>query len=226
MHRLVITASALALAACSASPSPSNADTFIEPPTGAKDVSSNTDVERFFPLVDGTVYSYRTETEEGDQGMLIARVHRVDATHGELRYPTGRKRFVFTPDGVALESNLNYVLKGPIQVGTRFTGQNGGQAQIVDVGVTMTVKAGTFDGCLRVVEERRGDRPARYSTVFCPTIGVVAIDAAAGMSFERAELVSAGPAVNLNDGTTVVPGPEPPPSQIPGPPPPPGAPPP
>lgn len=210
--------STLALAACSAS-APAGADLFIGPPTGVAGVSSNTEVERYFPLVDGTVYSYRTETEDGDRGMLIARVHRRDATHGELVYPTGRKRFVYTPEGILQEPNSNFVLKGPLQRGTTFRGQNGGRAEIVDVGVVMDVKAGSYRDCIRVVEQRGGDRPARYSTTFCPDVGVVAIDAEAGMTFERAELVSAGPALNITDGTTVVPGPEAP-GAIPGPPPP------
>lgn len=211
---------ALSLGACSAA-APTGADLFIGPPTGVSGVSSNTDVERYFPLVDGTVFSYRTETEDGDSGILVARVHRTDATHGELVYPTGKKRFVYTPEGIRQEPNPNYVLKGPLQRGTTFRGQNGGRAEIVEIGVVMDVKAGSYQNCLRVVEQRGGDRPARFATTFCPDVGVVAIEASSGMSFERAELVSAAPAVNINDGTTVVPGPDASPGGIPGPPPPP-----
>lgn len=219
----------LSLGACSGA-APTGADLFIGPPTGVSGVSSNTDVERYFPLVDGTVFSYRTETEDGDSGILVARVHRTDATHGELLYPTGKKRFVYTPDGIRQEPSafahdgapsFNFVLKGPLQRGTTFRGQNGGRAEIVEIGVVMDVKAGSYQNCLRVVEQRAGDRPARFATTFCPDVGVVAIEASSGMSFERAELVSAAPAVNINDGTTVVPGPEGAPGGIPGPPPPP-----
>ncbi len=223
VHRILLATSAvlatLTLGACSAAP-PAGADKFIAPPTGVSGVSSNTDVERYFPLVDGTIFSYRTETEDGDSGILVARVHRTDATHGELVYPTGKKRFVYAPDGILLEPSGSFVLKGPLQRGTTFRGQNGGRAEIVETGVVMDVKAGSYRDCIRVVEQRGGDRPARYATTFCPDVGVVAVEASAGMSFERAELVSAAPALNITDGTTVVPGPEAPLNGIPGPPPP------
>lgn len=203
--------SALGLTGACAGPQEGAAGSkFFDAPTGAAGVSSSTEVERFFPLNDGTLYHYATENEAGERGILIARVHRIDATHGELVFPTGKKRFEYTPQGIKQLPSGDFVLAAPLAAGATFRGQNGGQAVIADTGLTITVKAGSYKDCLRVIEERSGDRRARYSTTFCPDIGVVALEAQAGMSFERAELVSAGPAVNIErDGLTVEPTPTP-----------------
>lgn len=205
--------------ACSAA-SPAATDKFLAPPDGVSGVSSNTSVERYFPMIDGTIYNYRTEAEDGDPGMLIIRVRRTDATHGELLYKNGRrKRFSYSPEGVRIEGpGNNFVLVAPIQAGVTFRGQNGCPAHIDSVGVVMDVKAGSYRDCVRTVELCSGDRKIRYSTTLCPDIGVVVMDAEAGTAYDHAELVSAGPPIDITDGTTVVPGPESGP--IPGPPPP------
>ncbi|MBK8254562.1 MAG: hypothetical protein IPK82_18080 [Polyangiaceae bacterium] len=195
-------ASALLVYACAAcgSSSDANKSQLLAPTNGAVGVSSQTDAERFFPLVDGTLFHYETTNESGEKGILIARVHRTDQTRGELVFPTGKKRFVYTSAGVTLDPSGDFVLAAPIAVGTTFRGQNGGRAVIEDVAVVIDVKAGSYRDCVRVVEERGGDRRARYTTTFCPNVGIVAIEAEAGTSFERAELVSAGPPIDLEKG--------------------------
>jgi hypothetical protein len=216
------------VSACSAaSSSPAAGDKFLAPPDGVSGVSSNTSVERYFPMVDGTIYNYRTTAEDGDPGLLIIRVRRADATHGELLYKNGRKkRFAYSPEGVRIEGTGNFVLVAPIQAGVTFRGQNGCPAHIEDVGVVMDVKAGSYTDCVRTVELCSGDTKVRYSTTLCLDIGVVVMDAEAGTAYDHAELVSAGPPVDITDGTTVIPGPEggpipgpPPPSPMPAPPP-------
>jgi hypothetical protein len=198
---------ALLAAACTGPAASGGGSKFFDAPTGLAGASSSTDVERYFPLVDGTVFHYETTNEMGERGVLIARVHRVDATRGELIFPTGRKRFSYTPEGVRLDGTGDFVLAAPIADGATFRGQNGGRAVIEDTQVVIDVKAGSYQRCVRVVEERGGDRRARFATTFCPGVGVVALEAQSGMSFERAELVSAGPPVNVErDGLTVVPG--------------------
>src|SRR5262245_41221270 len=106
---------ALVLAGCSgATP---NAATWTAPPTGLKDASSGTKIERLFPLVDGQIYQYATSNEMGEEGLLVARVFRADTTHGELRYPSGRvKRFEYAEDGVKIMPTGAYLLKAPLDM--------------------------------------------------------------------------------------------------------------
>jgi hypothetical protein len=159
---------------------------------GRKDVASGSALERFFPLVDGMVYHYVTENKLGEQGLLIARVARVDEKFGELRFPTGVKRFGFVPDGVVLEASGGpiYLLKEPLAVGTSWRGEHGGVTRIQSTSAAVDVPAGHFEGCVQTLEERLGDRPIRYATTYCPAVGVVMLEAVSGASLERAALKS------------------------------------
>ncbi|WP_437733455.1 hypothetical protein [Sorangium sp. So ce1335] len=194
-----LSALALALLGCGGSGAPDAA-----PPTawnaaadGQKGASSGTQAERYFPLVDGHVYHYVTLGDGGGQGLLVARVHRADARRGELRFPSGVKRFEFTGEGVVRSDTGVFVLKEPIAPGTTWTGEHGGRARIAAVDAAVEVPAGRFTGCVQTVEERLGDRPARYVSTFCPDVGVVALEAASGASYEKAELKSYAPPFDM-----------------------------
>ena len=190
-----------ALLACGATTPDDDAskNTWTASPTGQQGVTSGSELERYFPLVDGNVYQYVTEGETGEQGMLVARVHRADAARGELRFPSGAKRFEYVSDGLKISTGMGqaYVLKTPIAVGTSWTGEHGGQTRIISVNAIIDVKAGHFTGCVQTLEERRGDRPVKYATTFCPGTGIVLLEAASGAALERAELSSYGAPVKL-----------------------------
>ncbi|MEO7329618.1 MAG: hypothetical protein ABI193_13650 [Minicystis sp.] len=172
---------------------------------GKKDVASGTQLERFFPLVDGMVYQYATENEVGEPGLLIARAFRSSEKAGELRFPNGSKRFAYAADGVVFQSADGpvYLLKLPLTVGSTFRGEHGGQTKVLEISATLDTPAGHFDGCVRTLEERLGDRPVRYATTYCPAVGVVLLEAATGANFERASLKSYAAAVEIpgGDGT-------------------------
>ena len=158
----------LVTAGCSGSTGPASTP-WTAPPSGMQGVKSGSDVERFFPLVDGQIYQYATTNELNDEGLLVARVFRSDPSHGELRYPSGRvKSFEFGPEGVKLVPSGAFVLKAPLQPSTTWRGENGGKTTIVAVNVPADVKAGHYEQCLQTLEERGGDQPIRLGTTFCP----------------------------------------------------------
>ncbi|WP_437957441.1 hypothetical protein WME76_39995 [Sorangium sp. So ce119] len=206
-----LAALALALLGCGGAPGAAQPTAWSAAPDGQEGASSGTQAERYFPLVDGHVYHYVTLSDGGGEGMLVARVHRADARRGELRFPSGVKRFEFTGEGVLRSDTGVFVLKEPIAPGTTWTGEHGGRARITAVDAAVEVPAGRFTGCVQTVEERLGDRPARYVSTFCPDVGVVAIEAESGASHERAELKSYAPPFDMGpDGVRRTPV-EPPP---------------
>ncbi|MFT3773502.1 MAG: hypothetical protein QM820_49630 [Minicystis sp.] len=199
---------AIALAACSGGPTPVASSPWLAPSEGQKDVASGTSLERFFPLVDGMVYTYKTVNEVGEEGFLIARVYRSDPQHGELRFPTGSKRFEFARDGVILKGRGgdSYVLKAPLEVGTTWVGEHGGKTRVLSVTATVDTPAGHHEGCVQTLEERLGDAPVRYATTFCPAVGVVNLEVATGANYERAELKTYAPPMRMRpDGTDRLP---------------------
>jgi hypothetical protein len=152
--------------------------------------------DRYFPLEDGRIYAY--ETREGaETGMLVAKVRRPDAAHGELRLSNATKRFVYERDGVRYDTGI-YVLKTPIEIGTSWPGEHGGTTVIESIDARAVVPAGSYDGCVRTVE--RGGRPPGgvYANTYCPTVGMVLLEVNAMGTEARAALKSYGFPVKID----------------------------
>jgi hypothetical protein len=165
-------------------------------PVATKPAASGSSVEQFFPLEEGRIYHYVT-SEGGETGMLVAKVHRTDPTHGELRLSNATKRFVFSPDSVAYDTGA-FILKGPIAVGTSWPGEHGGTTRIATVDAAPKVPSGTYASCVQTVEE--GGRPpgAKYVTTYCPGVGMVLLEIQVAGGEAKAELKSYGLPVKID----------------------------
>jgi hypothetical protein len=157
--------------------------------------ASGSSAEQYFPLEEGRIYAYAT-SENGETGMLVAKVHRSDATHGELRLSNATKRFVFTPQGVAYDGGA-FILKAPLDVGATWPGEHGGTAKVVSIDSSPKVVAGSYSSCVQTVEE--GGRPegSKYVTTYCPGVGMVLLEVHAAGGEARAELKSYGAPVKI-----------------------------
>ena len=153
--------------------------------------------ERFFPLEEGNLYNYATAEGE-DSGMLVAKVKRSDATHGELRLSNRSDRFVYSPQGVAYDVTGIFVLKEPLEVGTTWPGEHGGTTRIEAIDASVKVIAGSYAGCVRTVEEGGRIQGARYASTFCAGIGMVLVEITAPAGKARIELRSYGPPVKID----------------------------
>ena len=164
-------------------------------PGVATKLASGSSAEQYFPLEEGRIYAYATQ-ENGETGMLVAKVHRTDATHGELRLSNTSKRFVFTPEGVAYDGGA-FILKSPLDVGATWPGEHGGTTKVVSTDASPKVVAGSYGSCVQTVEE--GGRPegSKYATTYCPGVGMVLLEVHAPGAEARAELKSYAPPVKI-----------------------------
>lgn len=162
----------------------------VKAPAASGTATSGSAAERFFPLVEGKLYHYVTR-ENGETGMLVARVHRTDATHGELRLSNATKRFVYGPSGVSYDGGAT-ILKAPVEPGTTWPGEHGGTTKIAATEANVTVAAGTYSGCVQTVEEGGRIPGARYATTYCPGVGMVLLEVSAVGAEARAELKKYG----------------------------------
>jgi hypothetical protein len=168
----------------------------VEAPTAPVRAASASAVEQYFPLEEGRIYSYAT-TENNETGMLVAKVHRTDATHGELRLSNATKRFVFSPGTVAYDTGA-IILKAPLDVGATWPGEHGGTTRVVATDAAPKVPAGNYTSCVLTVEE--GGRPpgSKYSTTYCPGVGMVVLEVHAAGGEAKAELKSYGLPVKID----------------------------
>ena len=205
----------LMVAACTSKPPYQPPPTDQLPPLTRTHVSSGLPIEQLFPLVDGHIYNYAKQTTDGrsadgaDTALLIANVVRTGELRGELHMSGSTRYFEYASDGLTVLSATTgartYVLKWPPTLDQQWYGEHRGRVQVTAIDQTVTVRAGSFSGCVTVVEARRGDLPARFETTFCPNVGIVLLQAASGNIEERAELVSYGPPVTIGpDGVRVL----------------------
>lgn len=164
-------------------------------------------VARYFPLTDGMVYTYATVDEYGQADTVVVRVHRSDETHGDLILWRMTKRYALEADGVVWTSPRGpvYVLHAPLRVGATWPGAQG-PVHVAEVGVEVDTPSGSYQGCVRTVEEKTGDVPVLYGTTYCPDVGIVLFEATSGARHEQAVLRSrAVPADFRPDGVYVHP---------------------
>jgi hypothetical protein len=159
-----------------------------------------TDVERYMPLKADTVYAFETSIENsGEKGVLMMHVDRPRANQAVLVVGGKAQRLEIEKQGIRL-SNGGWLLKAPLSVAAQFKGQFG-QVVIRSTDATVDTPAGRFTGCVETIEESTAVQK-RVTTVFCPDIGIVALDAEGtiGDDFgrERAVLRSYGPRVDIN----------------------------
>ena len=164
------------------------------PPVAATPASASS-VETYFPLEEGRLYNYVTN-DNGETGMLVAKVHRTDPLHGELRLSNATKRFVYSPEGVAYDTGL-YILKSPLDVGKAWPGEHGGTTRVAATDAAPKVLAGSYSSCVQTIEE--GGRPpgSKYTSTYCPGVGMVLLEVSAAGGEGRAELKSYGAPVKI-----------------------------
>jgi hypothetical protein len=187
--RILVLATALVLISCS---DPKRAST----PAAAAKVSGVSSVEPYFPLEEGRIYNYVT-TENGETGMLIAKVHRTDAAHGELRLSNATKRFVYGADSVGYDGGAT-LLKGPLDVGASWPGEHGGTTRVVTTSASPKVPAGAYSACVQTIEEGGRLAGAKFATTYCPGVGMVLLEINVAGGEARAELKSYAPPFRID----------------------------
>jgi hypothetical protein len=156
------------------------------------------EVERFLPLKDDTVFTYAVwlpESVEPEQ--LILQVERRVPGRASLRSGNSVKRLEFVADGVRLVSG-GYLLKAPLEPGAHWVGP-AGRVHVTAMNREVTVAAGQFAGCLETTETGRDAAASRaIVTTYCPGIGIVKFSADDGERQERFELKAYGPHIRID----------------------------
>ena len=156
--------------------------------------SSGSLAERYFPIVDGNIYSFATKDAALGDGLLTMKAHRTDALHGELIVGAAVKSFVYSPNAVSYESGAT-VLTAPFEKGTSWEGEHGCPCTIAETGMKVELLERTASDCLETSEVCRAG--ATYRTTFCPNIGITRLVVERGKDRAVVHLRSYGPPVNL-----------------------------
>lgn len=161
------------------------------------------DVERFMPLADDTVYSYDTFSDaSGERGVLVLRVRRPHPERAELDVAGRVQRLSVSANALKLASG-GYLLLAPLSEGASWRGDFG-TVRVTSVDRESKVPAGHFVGCLETVEElTMPEVKKRTKTIYCPNVGITEREtegeAGGQYALERLTLRSYGKAFSLEN---------------------------
>jgi hypothetical protein len=131
--------------------------------------------------------------------MFMVRVRRTGPSSADLRTGATSKTLVFDAVSVRRQGG-GILLRAPFDVGASWTGDRG-QTRITDVQAVARVPAGTFQSCVKTVEEVGGDARGRITTVYCPDVGITSMQveqwSGAEQTIETVELRAYGPPMDL-----------------------------
>jgi hypothetical protein len=157
-----------------------------------------TEVGRYLPLENNTVFSYDTYIEDtNEHGLAVFEISRPRPELAELSIAGQvRKRYYFEPGGVR-SAQGGYLLKSPLSLNSQWAGDDG-EVKVTSVDQSVDVPAGKFSGCIQTVEQAKLPGATRTTTtVFCPGVGITVLQIEAeqeGTSvLQRLSLKSFGP---------------------------------
>lgn len=129
-------------------------------------------VARYLPLEDATVFSYETRVDpDGERGLLVLEVRRRRPELAEL-VVAGRAQRLNVSDAAIELVTGGALLREPLTEGATWRGDFG-RVRVTSVARTVTVPAGTFQGCLETLEEMTSaEGTKRTTTAFCPDVGI------------------------------------------------------
>ena len=179
-----------ALCACGGvdGPAPTNPERLVAPVTA----------RGLLPLEHDTVFSYETETDAGEVGLMILQIRRPRSDLAELDV-AGRVQRLDIDATSVMHASGGYLLKDPIRAGATFQGSFG-LVTILETGQQVHLPAGTFDDC--VLTREQSERPfKRADSTYCLGVGLVSlvVEASGDADVLRVEtrLKSHGPRVSL-----------------------------
>lgn len=156
---------------------------------------------RWLPPGSDVVYAYRTENLiDKTSGVMSLRLR--NGTDDSVELHTGQRSELlrYQPTGILRERTGALLLRTPPEVGLRWPSGPNASTSVARVGVRVVCEAGTFEGCVDVVEERSAPVHGAITTTFCPDVGIVRIETLADepLIHERVELRSFGKPIDLS----------------------------
>lgn len=190
-------AAALSLALCACAEA-------TPPPQAKPPVSYAVASMRFLPPRRGEVVVYAYDIRnfvENNSGFFTLELRAIDDTTADFGRPGRAERIRYDARGILRETRDAYLLRTPPDEGTSWPGGPGASMRIRRTNQRVVVPAGTFEGCVEVIEERVGAVRGSVLTTFCPDVGIAIIEThgpnAEGPPQERVELKSFGPPADI-----------------------------
>ena len=128
-----------------------------------------------YPLSPGNAWSYDVDTGEPSSTLAVTRVETVHGSIATVRTGQGSVRYDIREEGIYVVSDDAWLFRAPFEEGASWPARGGRTGRLVSTEASIETPAGSFSGCLEVVETG-GKLDLEVRTVYCPFVGPVAVD--------------------------------------------------
>lgn len=128
-----------------------------------------------YPLRLGNAWSYDVSTGEPLSTLAVTRVETVHGSIVTVRTGQGSVKYDIREEGIHVVSEGVWLFRAPFEEGASWPARGGRTGRLVSTEASIETTAGSFSGCLEVVETG-GKLELEVRTVYCPFVGPVAVD--------------------------------------------------
>jgi hypothetical protein len=128
-----------------------------------------------YPLRSGNAWSYDVNTGDPSSTLAVTRVETVDGSVATVRTGEQTVQYEVREDGIRVVSEGAWLFRLPYEDGASWPARGGRTGRLVSTEVSIKTRAGSFTDCLEVVETG-GKLELEVRTVYCPSVGPVAVD--------------------------------------------------
>ncbi|MDH3623877.1 MAG: hypothetical protein OES69_09320 [Myxococcales bacterium] len=128
-----------------------------------------------YPLRSGNAWSYDVNTGEPQSTLAVTRVETVNGSIATVHTGRVSVKYEIREDGIRVVSEEAWLFRAPFEEGASWPARGGRTGRLVSTEVAIQTQAGSFTGCLEVVETG-GKLELEVRTVYCPFVGPVAVD--------------------------------------------------
>jgi hypothetical protein len=152
-----------------------------------------------YPLHEGYVWSYNVDTGTGVNTFAVSRVTRASGTTFAVSNGGDEIVYEVRDDGIFRPQTGTYLLKAPIDVGASWSAPGGATARVTSVTERIEVPAGSFEGCVEVVEDG-GEAQRRIRTVYCAGAGPAVVESTQTLEISHQSIAVRGVLLGLVRG--------------------------
>jgi hypothetical protein len=145
-------------------------------------------------------YTYQIDSGPRSADMFMVRVRKTSPSSALIRTGSSLRQVAIVGDSLARQGGAA-LLRLPLEEGNSWQGDKG-RIVLKEVHAKVRVTAGTFNDCLKTIEEVGADARGRISTYYCPDVGIALMELeqwdGGREVVEKVQLRSYGPPMDLS----------------------------
>ena len=127
-------------------------------------------VHRFFPLAQGSAWSYDVQIGDGSSTLAISRVTNIKGTSATVEVAGQIHHYELRDEGIWRVDRGVWLLRKPLKTGASWASVKNGRAQVIATGRLFKGQLGMHANCIEI---RESNAEQTTLSTYCPDVGLV-----------------------------------------------------